>query len=141
MGLINLSFFFPDVVSRTDCRGVNLNRIYSKPSLAHHPPIYAARKLLLYAHYAREVKESEAQHATGPEDVADRSVSGGRDRRVSASEVSTTSLDYTKGSPSPSNKSGSSSASLASSFRVLRSSLESEVCFFGFPPVLLSILK
>jgi hypothetical protein len=45
---------------RTDCRGINLNRIYSKPSFSLHPPIYAARKLLLYAHHGYEVFESEA---------------------------------------------------------------------------------
>ncbi|ODN06407.1 Cytosolic carboxypeptidase-like protein 5 [Orchesella cincta] len=35
---------------RTDPRGVNLNRVYLNPSPVLHPPIYAARKLLLYYH-------------------------------------------------------------------------------------------
>lgn len=39
---------------RTDPRGVNLNRVYLNPSPVLHPPIYAARKLLLYYHHGRE---------------------------------------------------------------------------------------
>jgi len=35
---------------RTDTRGVNLNRVYSDPSLALHPTIYAAKMLVLLAH-------------------------------------------------------------------------------------------
>ena len=42
---------------RTDSQGVNLNRVYSNPSLKQHPPIYAARKLILYAHHRQEVLE------------------------------------------------------------------------------------
>ena len=44
---------------RTDMRGVNLNRVYSKPSLTLHPTIYAARKLVLHAHYGYEFAEEE----------------------------------------------------------------------------------
>jgi len=44
----------PDGVSkghyRTDPRGVNLNRMYLNPSVALHPSIYAARKLLMFYH-------------------------------------------------------------------------------------------
>lgn len=36
---------------RTDTRGVNLNRVYGSPSLELHPTIYAAKKLILYAHH------------------------------------------------------------------------------------------
>ena len=42
---------------RTDSRGVNLNRVYASPSLELHPQIYAARKLILYAHYRKEIQE------------------------------------------------------------------------------------
>ena len=42
---------------RTDSRGVNLNRVYGLPSLENHPQIYAARKLILYAHYRKEIQE------------------------------------------------------------------------------------
>ena len=44
---------------RTDIRGVNLNRVYAKPDLDHHPSIYAARKLLLYAHLGQEPDEND----------------------------------------------------------------------------------
>ena len=43
---------------RTDSQGVNLNRVYSSPSFKLHPPIYAARKLILYAHTRQEVSDS-----------------------------------------------------------------------------------
>ena len=42
---------------RTDSQGVNLNRVYSSPSFKLHPPIYAARKLILYAHSRQEVPD------------------------------------------------------------------------------------
>ena len=42
---------------RTDSRGVNLNRVYGLPSLEYHPQIYASRKLILYAHYRKEIQE------------------------------------------------------------------------------------
>ncbi len=57
---------------RTDLRGVNLNRVYSNPDPQLHPSIYAARKLLLYAHYGFEVKAEDQARAeqqkttTGP---------------------------------------------------------------------------
>ncbi len=44
---------------RTDTRGINLNRVYGSPSFDLHPPIYAARKLILYAHHGYEVFEDE----------------------------------------------------------------------------------
>lgn len=47
---------------RTDLRGVNLNRIYSSPSLAFHMPIYAAKKLILYAHYGYDVQVGSPVH-------------------------------------------------------------------------------
>ena len=43
---------------RTDTRGVNLNRVYSSPSVTLNPTIYAARKLILYAHLGREARET-----------------------------------------------------------------------------------
>ncbi|KAJ9589715.1 hypothetical protein L9F63_017087 [Diploptera punctata] len=49
----------PDGVSqghyRTDTRGVNLNRMYLNPSLDLHPTVYAARSLIRYYHYGREI--------------------------------------------------------------------------------------
>ncbi|TRY64129.1 hypothetical protein TCAL_08225 [Tigriopus californicus] len=47
---------------RTDLRGVNLNRIYSSPSLALHMPIYAAKKLILYAHFGYDVQVGSPVH-------------------------------------------------------------------------------
>lgn len=52
---------------RTDCRGVNLNRVYVSPSLDKHPQIYAARKLLLYYHYGYEIFETARED---PDSVA-----------------------------------------------------------------------
>ncbi len=46
---------------RTDSRGVNLNRVYASPTLELHPTIYAARKLILYAHHRKEVHEISAE--------------------------------------------------------------------------------
>lgn len=51
---------------RTDTRGVNLNRVYTAPSRTLHPTIYAARKLILYAHCKYEVKEESP-----PEDIVE----------------------------------------------------------------------
>ena len=45
--------------TRTDTRGVNLNRVYGNPSLTLHPTIYAARKLILYAHLGKDVETEE----------------------------------------------------------------------------------
>jgi len=43
---------------RTDTRGVNLNRVYSEPSLQLHPTIYAAKQLILLAHMGQPVEEA-----------------------------------------------------------------------------------
>ena len=44
-------------IIRTDPRGVNLNRVYGNPSLELNPTIFAARKLILYAHLGRDVND------------------------------------------------------------------------------------
>ena len=36
---------------------MNLNRVYGNPSLLHNPTIYAARKLILYAHLGKDVQD------------------------------------------------------------------------------------
>jgi len=52
---------------RTDTRGVNLNRVYSDPSLALHPTIYAAKMLVLLAHMG--VDCGVANEAVEPEEI------------------------------------------------------------------------
>lgn len=58
---------------RTDTRGVNLNRVYGNPSLELNPTIYAARKLILYAHLGREINEvgSSSDVPTSGNDVGE----------------------------------------------------------------------
>lgn len=56
---------------RTDSRGVNLNRVYGSPSLELHPTIYAARKLLLYAHHGMEVEEPVCNEEVNSSDEAE----------------------------------------------------------------------
>ena len=76
---------------RTDIRGVNLNRVYASPSLEHHPSIYAAKKLLLYAHTGRDepLKPSDTvnqdtEDETAPHRFAQPSATG-RFRKDSSS--------------------------------------------------------
>jgi len=51
---------------RTDTRGVNLNRVYSDPSLHLHPTIYAAKMLVLLAHMGHDVGLNNTLDAVGP---------------------------------------------------------------------------
>jgi hypothetical protein len=53
---------------RTDCRGVNLNRVYGRPIFELHPQIFASRKLLLYAHYRKEIFENFASSSSSNEE-------------------------------------------------------------------------
>ncbi|KAL5016457.1 hypothetical protein ScPMuIL_006046 [Solemya velum] len=46
---------------RTDSRGVNLNRMYTDPSIIFHPSIYAAKSILVYHHVANRVQQ-EGEH-------------------------------------------------------------------------------
>jgi hypothetical protein len=45
---------------------VNLNRVYGNPSLSLHPTIYAARKLILYAHLGKDVEEDNLEPLLPP---------------------------------------------------------------------------
>ncbi len=46
---------------------MNLNRVYGNPSLELNPTIYAARKLILYAHLGKDVNETKPDTETGLE--------------------------------------------------------------------------
>lgn len=46
---------------RTDTRGVNLNRMYTDPSIVFHPSIYAAKSILVYHHVTNRVHQ-EGEH-------------------------------------------------------------------------------
>ena len=56
---------------RTDCRGVNLNRVYGRPIFELHPQIFASRKLLLYAHHRKEIFENFSTAADDEDDDDD----------------------------------------------------------------------
>jgi hypothetical protein len=100
---------------RTDTRGVNLNRVYGKPSLTLHPTIYAARKLILYAHYGYEVTEERNE--------VDAALEETRSNIEMASSLSNPETGNTEAESSPSKSSSlpSSCTSFDSAFRWLRS--------------------
>ncbi len=95
---------------RTDTRGVNLNRVYQRPSPTLHPSIFAARRLLLYAHDG--IEEEEAATRQEQEKKAD---AAGRD--TGESEDDNDGARANKEASSESVKSG------AAATRWLRSSL------------------
>lgn len=61
-----IPFLNPDGVSkghyRTDTRGINLNRMYLRPSFELHPSIYAARALIRYYHYGFEKEDDDFEN-------------------------------------------------------------------------------
>ena len=42
-----------------------MNRVYGNPSLELNPTIYAARKLILYAHLGKDVNETKPDSESG----------------------------------------------------------------------------
>ena len=127
---------------RTDSQGVNLNRVYSNPSLKLHPPIYAARKLILYAHHRQEVlvQESETcfllpneeseiatKDASFPDlpkiDFKASSDAGSSTTNAGISSATTTPSHWLRSSGSCSNNQQSSTSSLLSPFVTSKSGI------------------
>ena len=85
---------------RTDCRGVNLNRVYGRPVFELHPQIFASRKLLLYAHHRKEIFENfptdEGKHSGKEErNDIDEKISGS-DSGLSFNNFESSSLSSSK---------------------------------------------
>ena len=101
---------------RTDSRGVNLNRVYTAPSPANHPSIFAARKLLLYAHTGEEVSEDREEEEGGKNKVEGNAGAG-----QAKSEKVEEGYDEARSSPTKQPEPSTSSGAAAT--RWLRSSL------------------
>ena len=88
-----------------------MNRVYGNPSLAHNPTIYAARKLILYAHLGRDVEESStATSPTGSTPMNQASSSADHDLITSDTD-STKDSSFTWEIPAYRNKSARTSSS------------------------------
>ena len=104
-----------EYIIRTDTRGVNLNRVYGNPSISLHPTIYAARKLILYAHLGRDVQDENPTLPT-PSPLKDTTV---HNELLGSDTESVKDADFTWEVPTMRNKSyrtSSSSSSRGSSF-------------------------
>lgn len=91
---------------RTDTRGVNLNRVYSNPSVSLNPTIYAARKLILYAHLGNQYQD----HPTPSHECLKDAVPSTQEHMASDTE-SVKDADFAWEVPTLRNKSHRSSSS------------------------------
>eukprot|EP00092_Neocalanus_flemingeri_P026695 GFUD01028944.1.p1 GENE.GFUD01028944.1~~GFUD01028944.1.p1 ORF type:complete len:976 (+),score=255.73 GFUD01028944.1:228-3155(+) len=82
---------------RTDTRGVNLNRVYSDPSLLLHPTIYAAKMLVILAHMGVDV--SVDNMTVEPQEIIKNEDSFEFDKAVDLNEFSDVTEDSSSACP------------------------------------------
>jgi hypothetical protein len=87
---------------------VNLNRVYGAPSLSLHPTIYAARKLILYAHLGKDV--------VGPDISPEPLLLPPPPERIAAQSSSAAAASLFFSQPPSSNHSGDKGESASSVF-------------------------
>jgi len=84
---------------RTDTRGVNLNRVYSDPSLLLHPTIYAAKKLVLLAHMGVDVDVGGDNLAVEPSEIIKNDDAFEFDKSADLTEFSDVTEDSSSACP------------------------------------------
>jgi len=82
---------------RTDTRGVNLNRVYSDPSLQLHPTIYAAKMLVLLAHMGVDCGVENS--AVEPEEIIKNDDAFEFDKAADVTEFSDVTEDSSSACP------------------------------------------